>query len=766
MSHADHPRTAVGQPILRREDAAPLTGTTRAVADVPVDDLCHLAILRSPVAHGWIRHLDVAAARAEPGVVAAYTAADLADDWRDTPAVTAPPDANTAVQPVLARDKVRFVGEPIAVVVATSPAAAADAVEAIHLELDPLPAVIDLDVPDDPADEAAVLHEELGTNTVFTFAGNRVGDVASVFDPDRHVVVHRRLQVPRLMGGALEPRATLAVPEADGTLRVHTSTQAPHRVRGELSRVLGLEPDTVRVIAEDVGGGFGVKLVTYPEDLLVAAIARRLDRPVRHVATRSEDLQSTGQGRGQIQEVTASARPDGTLVGLAVRVTGDCGAYLTRIGAMIPLNADKVSPGCYRWEAFRFDAVGRYTNTVPVTAYRGAGRPEAIFAVERIMDELAAALQMDPAELRRRNLPAPEDFPFPSIGGLTFDSGDYAAALDRALTAVDVDEVRAEQARRRAAGDPKQLGLGLACHVDRCGPGPGLTEYGAVRVDADGHVEVASGLGPTGQGTATTLAQLVSDALGVDLDRIRVVHGDTGRVPEGTGTFGSRSMAVGAIAVVEAAQEVADEARRRAAVALEAAEHDIELADGRCQVRGSPEAGVALAELVADEPLAAQRSFEPEGLVFPYGAYAVVVEVDTETGAVTIPRFVAVDDAGEVINPLLADGQIHGGIAQGVAAALYEEVVHDEVGNPLTGSFIDYLVPTAPDLPAPELHRLTTPSRNALGVKGVGEAGTIGAPPAVVNAVIDAVRHLGVQDVAMPCTPQRVWEAITAARGR
>jgi aerobic carbon-monoxide dehydrogenase large subunit len=759
----------VGLPASRIEDAHLLTGGSRATGNLTPPEALHLGVLRSPMAHARLDGIDVSAALAAPGVVAAFTGADLAPSWVEPLPISAPEGAHMPPQWPLAVGKVRFVGEPVAVVLAESAAAVVDALEGVEVDYGPLPAVVSIEV---ALEDRSLLHEEAGTNLAYTYEGARVGDLDVAFAA-ADVVLERRYRQSRVMAVALEPRSVLAEPARDAGLVLRTSTQVPHRIKSHVALVLGREPDTIRVVAEDVGGGFGPKLDCYAEEILCAELALRLGRPIVFTATRTEDLQSTSHGRGPIYDVTIGGRADGTLTGLQVAMIGDCGAYLSRMGANVHLNGEKVTPGCYRWMAYRFDAKGVFTTSVPTAPYRGAGRPEAIYAVERAIDDLADALKLDPAEVRRRNFPSPEEFPFPSIGGLVYDSGDYREGLDTALQAVDHASWRAEQARRRTEGATRLLGIGISSYVDRCGTGPGMSEYGAVRVDRAGRVEVSSGLGPTGQGTATSLAQIVADRLRVDLDAITVVAGDTARVPRGKGTFGSRSMSVGGVAVARAAQQVAIDARRAASVLIEVDEEDLELSEGGVGVRGAPETRVELAHIVAAVEdgqvaglarLEAADDHEPEGLTYPSGTHVAVVEVDTETGHVELLRFVAVDDVGEVINPALLEGQLHGGVAQGIGQALYEGVVHDDEGNLLTSSLIDYHVPTAADLPDLELHRTVTRGRNELGTKGGGESGTIGAPPAVINAVVDALRELGVEDVQMPATPQRVWRAIQEAR--
>ena len=757
----------VGRAVPRVEDERFLQGRARWTGNLGPPGVLHLGVVRSPLAHARIAGVDLAPVLEVPGVVAAFAGHELRPWFVETMGVIAPEGAHTPQRCPVAVDFVRFVGEPVAVVVAESAAIAQDAVDLVDVDYDPLPAVPTIDSA--LADERLV-HEEVGTNVAYRYEGARAGELAAVLS-DADVVVRRTYDIPRLMGVALEPRASLAEPQGDGRLVVHTSTQVPHRIRDSIAMVLGIDPDKLRVVAPDVGGGFGPKLECYPEDLLCAALADRLERAVAFTATRGEDLQSTQHGRGMRYEVTVGARSDGTLLALHLQVTGDCGAYLSRVGAQIHLNGDRVGPGCYPWEAFWFDATGVFTTTLPTGAYRGAGRPEAAYALERAVDALAHQLGMDPAELRRRNLPGADRFPFASISGFTFQHGDFLAGLEGVLEAVDYDHWRGEQRRRIANGSTTLIGIGLSTFMDRCGTGPGIAEHGAVRVHADGRVHVRTGLGPTGQGTATSLAQIVADTLHVDIGDVEVVHGDTGAVPNGTGTFGSRSMSVGGVAVAMAAHEVLDRARQALAHLLEASEDDIDVVDRQLAVRGHPDTRHTLAQVAAAiedgevaglTELSATSEFEPDSFTFPSGAYAVVVEVDRETGRVDILRFVALDDCGEAINPSLLQGQIQGGVAQGIAQALYEAVVYDENGNLVTGSLVDYLVPTAPDLPSIETHRLVTPGPNLLRTKGAGESGTIGAPPAVVNAVVDALRHLGVDDVAMPCTPERIWQALRA----
>lgn len=768
---ASPPRTPyVGRSVHRIEDARLVTGRARWTDTIAVDDALYLAVVRSPMAHAKIVGVDLSSALAHPSVVAAFSGADLAASWKGAMPVAGMADPAPPAPSPLPADKVRFVGEPVAVVLATSAADVEDVLELVDVDYQPLPAVSSISA---ALRDESLVHAEHGTNRVYRFAGKREGDLAAALER-ADVVVTRRYVQPRVMATALEVRTTLVEPMDDGRLVVHTSTQVPHRIKQAISTVLGVDPERIHVIAPDVGGGFGPKLDPYPEDYLCAELALRLGRAVRYVGTRSEDFQTTYHGRGQIQEVTVAASEDGEFLGLKVEVTGDCGAYVTRAARRIQTSGDQVSPGCYRWGAFQFDAVGVYTNSVPTAAYRGAGRPEAIYGVERTIDEVAAALEVDPAELRRRNFPAESEFPFRSIGGLTYDSGAYADVLDGALRTVEYERWRSEQRRRLATDDPRAIGIGIAAFVDRCGTGPGISEYGSVRVDAGGWVEVKTGLGPTGQGTATSLSQLVADALGVDMAQVRVVAGDTDLVRQGGGTFGSRSMSVGGVAVVDAADDVVRRACDVAADVLGVTAGDLAFVGGRFSVRGKPEESLSLFDVAAavsggecdgTDELVAESEYEPSSYTFPYGIHVAVVEVDTETGKVALLRYVAGDDIGEMINVALVNGQLQGGLAQGIAQALYEEAVHDEDGNLVTGSLVDYLAPTAPDLPDLGFYRHVTRGPNRLGTKGVGESGTVGGPPAVVNAVANALRPLGVEGIEMPCTPLRVWQAIECARG-
>ena len=746
----------LGHPVRRTEDVRLITGAGRYADDVPTRaDAVHAVFVRSVVAHARLVGVDASAAEAGPDVVAVHTAATL-----DLPArkgFDAIPD--TFTRPELARDRVRFVGEPIAVVVATSRAAAEDAAELVQVEYDPLPAVIDPEAA--RADGTAVLFEEAGTNVCHEMQPRGDGDALE----GAEVTVRLRFRSQRLAPVPLEPNALVAEPdEATGGLTVWASCQGTFAVRGVLCQSLGLAPEQVRVIAADVGGGFGPKFAVYPEQVVVAALAHRLGRQVRWVETRSENLLNMAHGRAQTQELEVGARRDGTLVGLRVRILQDAGAY-PMISAWLPNLTAMMMSGVYQLPRFEATGASVVTNTTPVSAYRGAGRPEAASLLERAMDLVAAEVGIDPAEVRRRNFIDPGAFPVTTISGAQYDSGDYGAALERALEVVGYEERRREQAERRASGDRRLLGIGMSTYVEVTGAI--LVEYGSVRLAPDGGITVLAGTTPSGQGHETTFAQLAAERFQVPMSQVSVVHSDTAVVSRGFGTVGSRSMQIGGSAVNDACLAVIEEARKLAGELLEVDAADLEVADGGLRVVGVPASSVtwaALAERAGPEGLRAENDFSQAGSTFPFGAHVAVVEVDLDTGEVRHLRHVAVDDCGRVLNPLLVQGQQHGGVAQGAAQALYEEVVHDPDGTPRTASLIDYAVPTANELPAVEATGTVTPTPlNPLGVKGIGESGTIGAGPAVHNAVLDALAPLGIAHLDMPLTPEKVWRAVRAA---
>lgn len=748
-----------GSVVLRTEDPRFLTGEARYVGDVAARDALHAVFVRSALAHGLIARVDVAAAAAMPGVAAVLTADEL-DLPPRPPAGTV---EGSFERPVLARDRVRYVGEPVAVVLAETLGTAEDAAEAVVVEVEPLDAVVGPEAA--LAEGAPSLFPEAGTNVADAFEEGWREDVLA----GAEVVARLRVRHQRLAPVPMETNAILVVPE-DGGLTVWVSTQVPFDVRADLEDLLGLERERIRVVARDVGGGFGSKLHVYPEHLVCAAAAVRLGRPVRWVESRSESMLSLNHGRAQLHDVELGATRDGRLVGLRVDILADMGAY--PIGAYLAATTRTMLPGVYRIP--RVASRGRcvVTNATPVAEYRGAGRPEAALTIERAMDVLAHELGLDPVELRRRNLIPPDAFPFETAVGSTYDVGEYERALDEAIRTAGYDELRREQVERRARGDRMALGIGVACYVEVTGFG--RKEFGAAEVAADGSVTVRVGTSSHGQGHETAFAQLTASILGVPVEAVRVLHSDSAEVPRGEGTFGSRSLQVGGTAVLEAATAVLDGARRIAAHLLEVAVEDVVPAgDGRLCVVGAPERSVGWGEVAAaasdpervPEGLAAglareTRSFLRE-YTYPFGAHVAVVEVDLETGDARLVRHVAVDDCGRILNPMLVRGQVHGGLAQGIAQALYEGVELDAWGNPLTANLTSYGMPAATELPRFETANTETPTHvNPLGVKGIGESATIGSTPAVHNAVLDALAHLGVRHVDLPLTPERVWRAI------
>ncbi|MFD3809725.1 xanthine dehydrogenase family protein molybdopterin-binding subunit [Rhodococcus sp. NPDC058639] len=790
MTSTAEPRTEseLGKARRRKEDEHLVTGRTHWTDNIVLPGMLHAAILRSPIAHARITHLDVDEAKKQPGVVAVYTGADLAEEQGSLPcAWQITEDMLTPPAPALAVDTVRFAGEAVAVVVARTYYEAHDALDVIDVDYDDLPVVLDLAA---AADDTVVLHPDLGTNrsATWVFDSAEAGSGSNVDDTirDAEVVVERTFRQQRLIPAFMEPRSVVVDPTAPQTT-MWSATQVPHILKLMLAMTLGIPEHTLRVIAPDVGGGFGGKLQVTPEEVLTLLISRRLRKPLKYTETRSESMMAGHHGRDQIQKLTIAARRDGTVTGLKVDLLADMGAYLRLVTPGVPILGAFMFNGIYKFDAYRFTCTNVFTNKVPTDAYRGAGRPEATFAIERIMDELAVELSMDPIELRKKNWIAHEEFPFDTVAGLTYDSGNYEAATARALELLDYDGLRREQAERRERKDPVQLGIGVSTFTEMCGLAPsrvlgslsygaGGWEHAAIRMLPTGKVEVVTGASAHGQGHETAWSQIVADRLGIPFEDIEVLHGDTQTSPRGLDTYGSRSLAVGGIAVVKAAEKVVAKARPIAAHLMECAEDDLDFTEGQFRVKGTEKSvgltDIALAVFAAHdlpdgiEPnLDSEATYDPDNFSFPHGTHLCAIEVDTETGHARIRKYVCVDDIGHVVNPLIVEGQVHGGLAQGIAQALYEEAVHDESGTLLSGSFAEYLLPTAVDLPSFTTDRTDTPAPgNPLGVKGVGEAGTIASTPAVVNAVLDAVRQFGVRDITMPCTPMRVWHAIRSAR--
>ncbi len=750
----------LGNRVLRREDPKFLTVGGTYVADLDLPGALVMTFVRASVAHAKLRSVDVSAARATPGVVAVYTNEDL--NLARLPSILGM--TNEHMTPfLLASDTVRYVGEPIVAVVAESREVAADAAERVIVDYDPLPAVVD---PEEARRDENLLFPEAGTNTAFALDFGGDDELFS----DCEVVVEQAIVNQRVAACPLEVRSAAGRLGEDGRLILHSSTQAPHSVRDAVAGALAVAPERIHVVTPDVGGGFGAKGSVYAEEIVLAWAVFALERPVRWVETGSECMVGLGHGGGQFQRVRLGGTRDGTVTAYRLEVLQDSGAY-PRFGAVLPFMTRIMTTGPYAIARGEFANVSVVTNTTPTTAYRGAGRPEATSALERMIDIYAREIGLDPVEVRRRNLIAKEAFPYTTPVDTVYDVGDYQRALDLALEVAGYDELRREQSRRREAGEVVQMGVGVSCYVEITNGLPD-GEFGAVEVRPDGKVIVRTGTSPHGQGHVTTWSMLVAEQMGVSIDDIEVIHGDTDVVPRGAGTMGSRSLQIGGAAVNQAAVDVVEQAKELAADLFEASREDVVLdkARGVFHVAGTPALTRSWAELATAaasrgaNPLIAEVDLASPGPTFPFGTHIAVVDVDTETGKVTLVRHVAVDDAGRIINPLLAEGQVHGGIAQGVAQALLEEFVYDEDGNPLTSTFADYSFISAAELPSFETRFTETPTPiNALGAKGIGESGTIGATPAVHNAVCDALSHLGVTHLDMPTTPVRVWRAITAA---
>ncbi|MFD4191492.1 xanthine dehydrogenase family protein molybdopterin-binding subunit [Amycolatopsis thermoflava] len=740
----------VGTRVVRIEDQQLITQGGTYVEDLRVEALTgavHAMFVRSPIAHARIASIDTSAALEAPGVVAVYTAADID---------LAPHKAGPVVEPWLADGVVRYVGEPVALVLTEERYQLADAAELVDIDYDPLGVVASID---SALSDETVLFEDQGTNVLQT-TGGEFDDKA--FD-DCEVVVTQTILNQRVAPAPLEVRGAACAWGEDGRLTLWLSTQNAQISRSTVAKGLGVESKDVRVITPDVGGGFGAKIGSDPEAVVLGWASKRSGRPVRWVETRSENLVSMTHGRAQQNTVTIGGRRDGTVLAFRLEVVQDAGAYPRTM--FLPTLTELMGTGVYHFPKVETSSRAVVTNTTPIAAYRGAGRPEATAAIERAMDLFATEIGMDPAEVRRVNFIRPEEFPYSSPTGATYDTGEYAKALDKVLEAGGYADLRAEQARRREAGDPVALGLGIAAYVEITGGDSG-GESGRLLINPDGSVTAYTGSSPHGQGLDTTLTMLLSDQLGVPMDKITIRHGDTDEVPKAIGTFGSRSLQLGGSALRQAADQVIEQARALAADRLEASPDDVELSEGAFQVRGAPASGsVTWAQLAEQAELTADVWFGDGTPTFPFGAHLAVVEVDTLTGKVELKRIIACDDAGPIVNPLAFQGQRHGGLGQGAAQALLEVMNYDADGNPTTATLADYSFITATELPDFELVDSETPTtRNLLGVKGIGEAATIGSTPAVHNAVVDALSHLGVRHLDMPTTPLRVWQALTDAR--
>jgi carbon-monoxide dehydrogenase large subunit len=772
----------VGTSVKRKEDASLLRGRGTFVDNLTLPGTVFMAVVRSPYPRARIRGIDLSAARSAEGVVAAFSGADLAEEWAGGMPCAWPvtEDIKMPLHYPLATDEARYQGDPVAVVLAESRALAKDAAELVEVDYQPLPSVADVEKA--LAEGAPLVHEDLGTNEcyVWKLETDSVREAIDTAD----VVVTRRYFQPRLIPNAIEPRGVLAQVAPTGDVTLWSATQTPHIQRFVLQLVLGIPESKIRVIAPDVGGGFGSKIQVYGEGPLAIALARRLGRPVKWTEERAENYVGTIHGRDVVHELTLAATRDGDIT--AVRSEAWCamGAYLELVTPGIPLLGAWLYSGPYEIPNYDVTFTGVFTHTTPTDAYRGAGRPEATYVLERTMDALARELGMDPLELRRKNFV--KEFPHTMASGLTIDSGDYEASLDRLLEHLDLDAIRAEQAERRSRGDVLQLGVGFSTYNEMCGLAPsrilGAIRYAVggwdsatIRFQPLGSVQVVTGTSPHGQSHETTFAQIVADQLGVGVDDVEVIHGDTASSQLGMDTYGSRSLAVGGVALWHAGEKVIAKARQIVAHQLEVSEDDLEFENGAFTVKGSPDRNMTIqaaafaAHSAHDLPdgmepgLEETAVFDPPNFSWPAGAHAAVVEVDTETGDTRLIRYVAVDDVGTPVNPQIIDGQVHGGATQGIAAALFEEGAYDEEGNLLTTTMTTYLVPSAAELPSFETDRIETKADNPLGVKGVGETGTIAAAPAVINAVVDALSHLGVTDVPLPATPERVWKAIEGA---
>ncbi|MHA6624253.1 xanthine dehydrogenase family protein molybdopterin-binding subunit [Pseudonocardia sichuanensis] len=798
MTTTAEPTTAaeVGRSRVRKEDARLITGRSRYTDAITPQGTLHIAVVRSTFAHARINGIDTSAAKQAPGVLGVYTAADLGVEGVGLPcAWPITPDQKAPQRPLLASTAVHFAGEGVAVVVARTAAEAKDATELVDVDYEPLDPVLDMEAA--VADGATLVHPDLGTNESATWVfdsaeagtGSSVADAiaAAEADPDS-VVVRRRFRQQRLIPAFMEPRSVVVDPTGE-QITFYASTQVPHILRTMTTVTLGVPESKLRVIAPDVGGGFGGKIGVVPEEMLCVALAQKLGKPVKWTETRSESLLAAHHGRDQIQDITITAKKDGTVTGLDVKLLADMGAYLGLVGPGVPILGAFMFNAIYKFPAYKFACTNVFTTKTLTDAYRGAGRPEATFAIERIMDELAVELGRDPMELREQNWIKHEEFPFTTVCGLTYDSGNYEQATQQAMDLFDYAGLRREQEERRRSGDPVQLGIGISTFTEMCGLAPsrvlGSLSYGAggweaasIRMLATGKVEVITGASAHGQGHETAFSQIVADQLGVPFEDVEILHGDTQVSPKGLDTYGSRSLVVGGIAIVNAAQKVVEKAKRVAAHLLEADESDIEFSGGTFSVRGT-ETGKTIQEIAfatfmahdlpdgMEPSLDADSVFDPENFSFPHGTHLAAMEIDTETGRVHLRKYVCVDDIGNVVNPLIAEGQVHGGLAQGIAQALFEEANYDEQGTLVNGTFVDYTLPSSADLPSFETRVVSTPATtNPLGVKGVGEAGTIASTPAIVNGVLDALRHLGVTEVEMPCTSQRVWRAIQDAKGR
>ena len=764
----------VGKRIRRREDPRLITGTATYVDDIQMPGMHYAAIVRSPHAAARIRSIDTKAAAETPSVAAIYTGKDTAKVG-PVPCGGSLPGLRVPHHHILATDRVYFVGHPVAVVVATDKYLARDAAEKIEIDWDVLPAVAD---PEKAiAAGAPPVHPEWPDNVAFNYH-QEGGDVDKAF-AEADVVVKQRITSQRLIPSAMETRGVVAEwRAADRQLNLYTSTQVPHLVRTLVAGMLGLEENRMRVITPEVGGGFGSKLNIYAEEALMGFVAMQIGKPVKWIESRRENFLCTIQGRGHVDYFELAAKKDGTILGIKLKLIQDLGAYHQLLTPVIPTLSVLMMPGLYRTQNIRADIVGAFTNCVPTDAYRGAGRPEATHGIERMVDILSDELKIDPAEIRLKNFVHKEEFPFPTATGLMYDSGNYAAPLEKALATVDYPKLRAEQTEARKQG--KLMGIGICTYGEICGIGPspatpaGGWESATVKIEPSGKVTILTGICHHGQGEETTFAQIAADELGVDIDDILVLRGDTAIVQYGIGTFGSRGTAIGGTALYFALQELRTKIKKFGAMLLES--DDVSFANGQvtCNKTGKSKSLVEIAGASyralklppnTEPGLNSTHFWEPPNFTFGFGAHLVVTDIDVDTGQVTVRRYLAVDDCGNILNPLIVDGQVHGGVAQGLGQALWEEAIYDENGQLITGEFMDYAMPRAHMMPWIESDHTITPSPvNPLGVKGVGEAGTIGCSPAVVNSVVDALSHLGVRHIDMPLTPEKIWKLVAGGK--
>jgi len=764
----------VGSPIKRKEDPRMMTGTATYLDDIKLPNMHFAVVVRSPYAAAIIESIDAAPALEMPGVAGVFTWSDL-EGVGNVPCGVSLPGLRIPEHPLLAKDRVYYAGHPVAVVVASDPYIARDAADRILVDYTSMPAVADPEKALEPG--APAVHPQWPDNVAFVHKQEN-GEIDRAF-AEAEVVVKQRMLQPRLVASPMEPRGAIADHKStEGTCTLHSSTQIPHLLRTIAAAVLGVPEHKMRVIAPEVGGGFGCKADVYAEELLVCVLSRKLGVPVKWVESRREHFQATSQGRGHVDYYEMAAKRDGTILGIKVKLIQDIGSHQQLLTPLIPTLSVLMLPGLYRCKTFRAELIGAFTNCFPTDAYRGAGRPEATYGIERIVDCLADELGMDPAAIRFKNFIAPQEFPFATGTGLVYDSGNYEAILRKALDIAGYDALRAEQLRLRSEG--RLIGIGIATYGEICAMGPspytpaGGWESATVRIEPSGQVTVHTGISPHGQGEETTFSQIVADELGVSMDDVAIVHGDTAIVQYGIGTFGSRGTAVGGTAMFLALEELKKKIVKYGSMLLDSSEVDFTAGHVVCQKSGKT---VSLAQVAAasyralqlpldTQPgLVATSFWEPANFTFPFGAHIVITEVDPETGDVRITRYLAVDDCGKIINPLIVAGQIHGGIVQGIGQALYERMVYDEEGQILSGEYTDYVLPKARMIPFIESQHTETPSPvNPLGVKGVGEAGAIGAPPAIVNSVVDALSHLGIRHIDMPLTPEKVWTAIQGAR--